>query len=77
MANSETGEGSFLTPEPSLNRLILMDLNVALSENFSEMKNHSFINFITSEEKFRQWLIDLLKDEYVIVVTARDTRWKD
>ena len=54
-----------------------MDLNVALSENFSEMKHHSFINFITSEEKYRLWLIDLLREEYVIVITARDIKWKE
>ena len=58
-------------------RIILMDLNVALSENFSEMKHHSFINFITSEEKYRLWLIDLLRQEYVIVITARDIKWKE
>ena len=58
-------------------RIILMDLNVALSENFSEMKHHSFINFITSEEKYRLWLIDLLREEYVIVITARDIKWKE
>ena len=54
-----------------------MDLNVALSENFSEMKHHSFINYITTEEKYRLWLIDLLREEYVIVITARDIKWKE
>ena len=71
--------GSNIQPD-SLNtpkRIILMDLNVALSANFSEMKHHSFINFITSEEKYRLWLIDLLREEYVIVITARDIKWKE
>ncbi|MBC7463558.1 MAG: hypothetical protein H7227_04795 [Actinobacteria bacterium] len=54
-----------------------MELNVALSENFSETKNHSFVNFIALEEKFQLWLIDLLKTEYVIVITARNDRWKE
>lgn len=58
-------------------RIILMDLNVALSENFEEMKKFSFVNFITGHEKFRLWLIDLLKNEYVIVITARDSKWKE
>ena len=66
-----------LDPLNTPKRIILMDLNVALSENFSEMKHHSFINFITSEEKYRLWLIDLLREEYVIVITARDIKWKE
>lgn len=66
-----------VNPRGASKRIILMDLNVALSENFSDMKNYGFVAFITFNEKFRQWLIDLLRDEYVIVITARDTRWKE
>lgn len=72
-SSAENQEDPLNTPK----RIILMDLNVALSENFSEMKHHSFINFITSEEKYRLWLIDLLREEYVIVITARDIKWKE
>jgi hypothetical protein len=61
----------------AVNRIILMDLNVALSENYSDMNKYSFIDFITLEERFRSWLINLLKNEYVIVVTARNARWKE
>jgi hypothetical protein len=61
----------------SSNRIILMDLNVALSENFREMRKFGFAKFITQEENFRLWLIELLRVEYVIVITARETKWKD
>ena len=76
MTPSSSGSSIQADPINTPTRIILMDLNVALSENFSEMKHHSFINFITSEEKYRLWLIDLLREEYVIVITARDIKWK-
>lgn len=56
-------------------RVILMDLNVALSSNFDQMRRHNFVYFITQVESFRQHVVDLLRDEYVIIVTARDARW--
>ena len=77
MTLSSSGNDNQVDPLNSPKRIILMDLNVALSENFAEMKHHSFINFITSEEKYRLWLIDLLRKEYVIVITARDIKWKE
>ena len=58
-------------------RIILMDLNVALSENFSEMRRYPMWEFVSSVETFRQWMVELLRDEYTIVVTARDIRWRE
>lgn len=56
-------------------RIILMDLNVALSENFNEMRNYPFGYFLKEVERYRQWMVELLKDEYVILITAREQRW--
>jgi hypothetical protein len=32
-------------------------------------------HFVTNVETYRDWMVDLLKDEYVILITARDQRW--
>ena len=56
-------------------RKILMDLNVALSSNFAEMRQHHMATFVKSVETYRDWMVDLLRDEYVILITARDQRW--
>lgn len=64
---SEAGDGP--------HRIILMDLNVALSENFGEMQKHVMWDFVRNHERYRQWMVDLLRDEYVILMTARSERW--
>lgn len=56
-------------------RIILMDLNVALSANFGDMKRHSMENFVKDVEEYRPWMIDLLRNEYVILITARNIKW--
>lgn len=58
-----------------LDRIILMDLNVALSANFGDMKRHSMENFVKEVEEYRPWMVDLLRDEYVILITARNIKW--
>ncbi|MBT4187708.1 MAG: hypothetical protein HOE14_10905 [Gemmatimonadales bacterium] len=59
-------------------RIILQDLNVALSSNFREKKFYpSMSEFVADIEKYRQWLVDLLKSEYVILCTARSERFRD
>lgn len=58
-------------------RIILMDLNVALSENFSEMRRYPMWEFVSSVETFRQWMVELLRDEYTVIITARDIRWRE
>lgn len=56
-------------------RKILMDLNVALSSNFHEMRSYPMSQFVKSVETYRDWMVDLLRDEYVILITAREQRW--
>jgi hypothetical protein len=60
-----------------LQRIVLMDLNVALSSNFKEMRHHAFERFIKEVEEFRPWMVDLLRDEYVVLITARNIRWQN
>lgn len=53
-------------------RIILQDLNVALSSNFKEMKAFTNLEeFIINHERYRQWLVELLSKEFVILCTAR------
>ncbi len=58
-----------------LDRIVLMDLNVALSSNFKDMKYHSMENFVKEVEEYREWMVDLLRPEYVVLVTARNIKW--
>lgn len=58
-----------------LNRIVLMDLNVALSSNFGDMKRHSMENFVKEVEEYRSWMVDLLRGEYVVLITARNIKW--
>lgn len=52
-----------------------MDLNVALSANFKEMRKHSMENFVKDVEEYRDWMVDLLRDEHVVLITARNIKW--
>lgn len=56
-------------------RIVLMDLNVALSSNFNEMRNHGFRDFVENHEKYRKWMVELLRPEFVILITARNIKW--
>jgi hypothetical protein len=59
-------------------RIILQDLNVALSSNFAELsKNRPMSKFGQEVEEYRSWMVDLLKYEYVILVTARSVAYED
>ncbi len=59
-------------------RIILQDLNVALSSNFKEMPKHRPMSkFVQEVEEYRSWIVDLLKHEYVILVTARSVIYED
>ena len=59
-------------------RIILQDLNVALSSNFKEMPKHRPMSkFVQEVEEYRSWLIELLKHEYVILCTARSVIYED
>lgn len=59
-------------------RIILQDLNVALSSNFRDAKAcPSMSKFIATAEEYRQWLVDLLQPEFVILCTARSHRHRE
>jgi hypothetical protein len=58
-----------------IDRIILMDLNVALSSNFKEMRHHNFETFVKEVEEYRDWMVDLLRPEFVVLITARDQKW--
>jgi hypothetical protein len=59
----------------STERIVLMDLNVALSSNFSEMRNHAFEDFVNNHEEYRKWMTELLDPEFTILITARNIKW--
>jgi hypothetical protein len=54
--------------------IILLDLNYTLVEN-SEEKQRPFIKQIAAE-KYRQWLVELVKQHHVILMTARPAMHK-
>jgi hypothetical protein len=56
-------------------RIVLMDLNVALSSNFGEMRNYGFLDFVENHEKYHKWMVELLRPEFVILITARNIKW--
>jgi hypothetical protein len=56
-------------------RIILMDLNVALSENFRDMTRYSMSEFVNFVERYRDWMVELLRHEYTVIMTARSERW--
>tara|TARA_B100001250_G_scaffold151566_2_gene130022 strand:+ start:25167 stop:25799 length:633 start_codon:yes stop_codon:yes gene_type:complete len=59
-------------------RIILQDLNVALSSNFKDMQqNRPMSNFVQNVEEYRPWLVNLLKHEFVILCTARSFLYED
>ena len=59
-------------------RIFLQDLNVALSSNFGELKNNRpMANFVENVEQYRKWLVDMLKHEHVILVTARSVKYEE
>lgn len=56
-------------------RIVLMDLNVALSSNFGAMNQYGFEDFVKNQEKYRKWMVELLREEFVILITARNIKW--
>lgn len=63
------------TPRKVHDRIVLMDLNVALSSNFGSMQQYGFEDFVKNHEKYRQWMVELLRPEFVILITARNIKW--
>ncbi len=58
-------------------KIILLDLNYTLVSNSKENRfTRPYQNKI-KKEKYRSWLIDLIKEEYVILITARPDYQKE
>ena len=56
--------------------IILLDLNYTLVENSREvMRSPSVYN--VGVERYRTWLVDLIRDHYVILITARPDRYRE
>lgn len=51
--------------------IILLDLNYTLVGNSSEIKYIKPYQKKIMSEKYREWLVELIKDYYVILITAR------
>lgn len=51
--------------------IILLDLNYTLVKNSAEIKFIKPYQKKIMAEKYRDWLVDLIKDFYVILITAR------
>jgi hypothetical protein len=52
-------------------QIILLDLNYTLVGNSVENKYTRPWKKKIEDEKYREWLVDLIRDEYVILITAR------
>lgn len=63
-------------PHPD-GRVILLDLNATLSAN-AELRHTTrpFQRFIDHVETYRAWLVDLLRQETVVLITVRDDRYR-
>ena len=54
-------------------RLILLDLNFTLAVN----AHVYFKTQSVEEETYRKWLLDLIKDDYIALITARPDRHRE
>ena len=62
--------------------IILLDLNYTLVSNSPRRfpylrRGNSFPKWVSEEERYRGWLVDLLRDYYVIMLTARPVQYMD
>ena len=55
---------------------ILLDLNSTLSSNFREVYDSKSYTYDVSKEKYRLWLVNLIKEHNVILITARDDSYE-
>ena len=74
-ANSRKGQSPFYGSDT----IALVDLNYTLVENspkWGAPKIYPFIHQI-EEERYRQWLVDFLRDKYAILITARHQKYRE
>lgn len=65
------------TGKKSEKPIILLDLNYTLVANSAEIKNIRPYQNKIKAEKYRDWLLELIKDYYVILITARPDYQKE
>jgi len=58
-----------------MNIIYLLDLNYTLVSNSHE-KRSPFIEQI-KREQYRQWLVDILRGQHVILITARPEKYRE
>lgn len=58
-------------------QIILLDLNYTLVSNSRENRYTRPYQKKIKNEEYRKWLIDLIRDEYVILITARPKYQKE
>jgi len=61
----------------SRKQIILLDLNYTLVSNSRENRYTRPYQKKIKNEEYRKWLIDLIRDEYVILITARPEYQKE
>ena len=74
-ANLRKGQSPFYGSDT----IALVDLNYTLVENspkWGAPKIYPFIRQI-EEERYRQWLVDFLRDKYAILITARPQKYRE
>ena len=74
-ANLRKGQSPFYGSDT----IALVDLNYTLVENspkWGAPKIYPFIRQI-EQERYRQWLVDFLRDKYAILITARPQKYRE
>ena len=67
-----------LFPVPRPEPIVLLDLNHTLAENSGDRfgQRGSYSEWISTSETYRRWLVELLRDRTVLLVTARHARYE-
>ena len=58
------------------NMKILLDLNQTLVDREKDAPRIRPFELQIEQETYRQWLVELIRNEYVILITARPTKYK-
>lgn len=59
-----------------MKKIILLDLNATFVANTSQAHDLPY-TYNVEKERYRSWLKDMIKDEYVILMTSRPSRYRD